>query len=67
MANKSKQVDPAEPVTIVVSTYWPTKVIKEVTIKENRKNSYKDEIILNAADAKYLLGQLKVLFGEAES
>jgi hypothetical protein len=67
MALKKQPVDPAEPVTIVVSTYWPTKIIKEVNIKENRKNSYKDEITLNAADAKYLYGQLKVLFGEAES
>ena len=64
---KNIKLAPNEAVQIVVSTYWPTKIIKEVTIKDLRKDSFRDEITLGAAETKYLFSQLKVLFNESDS
>lgn len=39
-----------ESVEIVVATYWPTKIVKEVTIKDLRRDGYRDEITIDAAE-----------------
>lgn len=64
---KKLNLPPNEAIEIVVATYWPTKIVKEVTIKDLRKDSFRDEITIDAASAKYLTGQLKTLFGEADN
>lgn len=50
-------------VEIIVSTYWPTKIIKTVSIKRlDEKSSFHNDITLERADAQYLFEQLKGLF-----
>lgn len=66
MAKKSN-LTAEQSVEIVVATYWPTKIVKEVTIKDLTRDGFRDEITINAAAAKYLTGQLKTLFGEADN
>lgn len=53
-------------IEIVISTYWPTRIIKSVTIKDAAKSSYKDEITISAKDAKYLYEQLTDLYAVGE-
>lgn len=64
MAKKSN-LTAEQSVEIVVATYWPTRIVKEVTIKDLTRDGFRDEITISAAAAKYLTGQLQTLFGEA--
>lgn len=66
MAKKNTNLTPEQSVEIVVGTYWPTRIIKTVTIKDLQKDSFRDEITLGGAEARYLYNQLKTLFGEAD-
>lgn len=50
-----------EPVEIVVSTYWPTKIIKTVSIKDS-KDSFSNTIHLSKQEAKYVFEQLRNIF-----
>lgn len=61
MANAKKEPRIVE---IIVSTYWPTKIIKSVQIKESGKDTYRNDITLTHDDAKYVYEQLKVIFGD---
>jgi hypothetical protein len=63
MATKGKEPKKVE---MIVSTYWPTKVIKSVQIKESGKDTYRNDITLSREDAKYVYEQLKVIFGEVQ-
>lgn len=65
MAVKKKTVDPNHPLEIVVSTYWPTRIIKEVQITNPSKDSWHNDITLSKAEAQYLFDQLKPMFGGA--
>lgn len=50
-------------VEIIVSTYWPTKIVKDVSIRRLDKNSIMhNDITLEKKDALYLYEQLKNLF-----
>lgn len=50
-------------VEIIVSTYWPTKIIKTVQMKRlDEKSSFNNNITLEKKDALYLYEQLKNLF-----
>lgn len=60
-----KNYDPLHPIEIVVSTYWPTKIIKEVTITDPTKDSWHNDITLSKAQAQYLYDQLTPLFSKA--
>lgn len=64
MASNTKPKAP-QTVEIVVSTYWPTKIIKSINIKESGKETYRNSITLTASDAEYVYQQLAVLYGEA--
>ena len=71
MVKNSKSTDLAkklfgdqEPnVEIVVSTYFPTRIIKSITIKDLSKD-YNNSVTLERKDAKYLYEQLAILYGE---
>ena len=54
-------------IEIVVSTYWPTKIIKSISIKESGKDVYRNDITLTAKDARYVYEQLKTIYDEAKS
>jgi len=56
---------PEEKVELVVSTYWPTRIIKSITIKD-LTSDYNNSITLDRGQAKYLFDQLNTLYGEAE-
>lgn len=52
-----------ENVEIIVSTYWPTKIVKDVSIRRLDKDShFHNDITLEKKDALYLYEQLKNLF-----
>lgn len=53
-------------VEMIVSTYWPTKVIKSIQLKEVGKDTYRNDITLTREDAQYVYEQLKAIFGEAQ-
>lgn len=59
-----KNYDPLHPIEIVVSTYWPTKIIKEVTITDPTKDSWHNDITLSKEQAQYLYDQLTPLFSK---
>lgn len=59
-----KNYDPLHPLEIVVSTYWPTKIIKEVTVTDPTKDSWHNDITLSKAQAQYLYDQLTPLFSK---
>lgn len=65
MAKKKVTVDPNHPLEIVVATYWPTRIIKEVTITDPTKDSWHNDITLSKDQAQYLFDQLKPMFGGA--
>lgn len=54
-------------VEMIISTYWPAKVIKSIQLKEAGKDTYRNDITLSAQDAKYVYQQLKAIFGESMS
>lgn len=58
----SKTSQSNERIEIVVSTYWPTKIIKTVQVKRLDKDHFHNDITLERGDAEYLYGQLKDLF-----
>lgn len=50
-------------VEIIVSTYWPTKIIKSINLKRlDEKSSFNNNITLDRKDAEYLYRQLKDIF-----
>lgn len=52
-----------ENVEIIVSTYWPTQIIKSVNLKRlDEKSSFNNNITLDRKDALYLYEQLHHLF-----
>lgn len=57
----SKAAQEKKPIEIVVSYYWPTKIIKTVSIR-NPNESYGHSITLTASDARYVYDQLKDLY-----
>lgn len=65
---KKKITDPNAPtVEIVLSTYFPTRIIKEVVIKDlTSDSSFRDTVTLDRKQAKYLYEQLHILYGEQE-
>ena len=70
MAGKPKtSADPTAPkVELVLSTYFPTRIIKSVNIKDlTSDRSFRDEVTLDRSQARYLYEQLHILFGEAEA
>lgn len=71
MAVKKKVPATAEPkdkVEIVVSTYWPTRIIKSITINDlTSDSSFRDTVTLDRGQAKYLFEQLTTLYGTANA
>lgn len=69
MAIKKNPVDPKAPkVELVISTYFPTRIIKSVSIKDlTSDRHFRDEITIDRSQARYLYEQLHILFGEAEA
>ena len=59
MAKTTKSNDNIE---IVVSTYWPTKIIKNIYIKNNKQEHFRKEVDLERGDAQCLYEQLKDIF-----
>jgi uncharacterized protein YvpB len=52
-----------KPIEIILSTYWPTKIIKSVCIKDpNETSSFHSDITLSSYDAKYVYEQLKAIY-----
>lgn len=67
MSRKSKKVEGVG-VEIVVSTYWPTRIIKSVNIKDQTSDSsFHSDIELTREQADYLYSQLKILFEKERS
>lgn len=64
-----KTDDPTKPkVEIVVSTYFPTRIIKSINIKDlTSDRSFRDEVTLDRSQAKYLYEQLSILYGEQKA
>lgn len=54
---------PEDKTEIVVSTYWPTRIIKSIDIKD-LSSSYNNTVTLDTGQAKYLYEQLCVIYGE---
>lgn len=55
-------------VEIIVSTYWPTRIIKSVTIKNiEEKTIFNKEVTLSAKEAKYLCQQLNSLYRDQKN
>lgn len=60
MGSISKSNDNVE---IIVSTYWPTQIVKDVSIRRLDKDShFHNDITLDKKDALYLYEQLHHLF-----
>lgn len=55
-------------VEIVVSTFFPTRIIKSITIQDlNSDRSFRDQVTLDRSQAKYLYEQLSILYGEQKA
>lgn len=61
----SKKTITNEKLEIVVSTYWPTTLLKSVEIKNNTDSIY-NKVNLKADEAHYLYMQLKTLFENSD-
>ena len=57
--------EPKDTTELVVSTYWPTRIIKSITIRDLTE-TYGNSITLDRGQAKYIYEQLKTLYGESE-
>ena len=62
MTKKTKDYDPLHPLEIIISTYWPTNIVKEVQITNPSKDKWHNEITLSKAEAHYLFNQLAPIF-----
>ena len=57
-----------EKVEITITTYWPTRIIKSIHIKDlTSDSSFRDEVTLDRTQAKYLFEQLTTLYGTANA
>lgn len=57
----SRKISNSE-VEIIVSTYWPTKIIKRVFIKNLKSEHFRKEIDFDREQAEYVLRQLQAIF-----
>lgn len=64
MAKKVNKVDPLHPLEIVVSTFWPTQIVKEITITDPTKDNWHNDITLTKAQAQYMYDQLTPIFSK---
>lgn len=64
----NKLITDGNSVEIIVSTYWPTRVIRSVTIKKiEEKSIFNKEVTLSAKNAKYLCQQLNSLYQDQKN
>lgn len=56
--------DPKRKTELVVSTYWPTRILKSLQIYDLTRD-YGNSITLDREQSKYLYEQLKALYGDA--
>lgn len=64
MAKKAKDFDPLHPLEIIVSTYWPTRVVKDIKVTDPLKDNWHNDITLTKAQAQYLYDQLTPIFSK---
>lgn len=61
-------VDKNKYLEIVVSTYWPTRIIKTVQVKNPAsESSFHNDITLSREQAEYLCNQLSPLFQKVKT
>lgn len=64
--SKTAPIPEKPDVEIIVSTYWPTRIIKSVAITNTPKEVLSQRVTLSAKQAQYLYEQLSRLYGPGE-